>query len=159
MTSSDRVPHDFTYPELNYDSAPNTQPLIKLSFFKKLPEVTYEKFFFHWRTVHADLAAATKNFTVGNVQRYVQFSQPPEMRAQAALLNIPSLDYDACTELWIRSLDDWVRFSRSPEYARFAEDAKHFQQRPMAIMIGYENLIVGRAVPGEVGGRDGIILG
>ena len=46
---------------------------IKLAFyFKKLPEVSYEHFYEHWRTVHADLTVASKAFGIHKIQRYVQ---------------------------------------------------------------------------------------
>ena len=71
-----RINHQFNYPELSYDTEPNFQPCIKVSaFFKKLPSVSYETFFEHWQTVHADLVAATKAFQ-RNILRYVQVRRP-----------------------------------------------------------------------------------
>ena len=71
-----RINHRFNYPELSYDTEPNFQPCIKVSvFFKKLHSVSYEAFFEHWQTVHADLVAATKAFQ-RNILRYVQVRRP-----------------------------------------------------------------------------------
>lgn len=67
-----KIDHKFTYDRLNYDAEPNYQPCIKVSvFFKKLDSVSYETFFGHWRTVHADLAVAAQAFQ-DVIQRYVQ---------------------------------------------------------------------------------------
>lgn len=42
-------------------------------FFKKLDSVSYDTFFEHWQTVHADLAVATQAFQA-NILRYAQVS-------------------------------------------------------------------------------------
>ena len=68
-----KIDHSFTYPQLSYDAKKNTQPCIKLTFyFNKLPEVSYEQFYGHWATVHADLTVAAKAFGACEIQRYVQ---------------------------------------------------------------------------------------
>lgn len=67
-----KIDHKFTYDRLGYDAEPNFQPCIKVSvFFRKLDSVSYETFFGHWRTVHADLAVAAQAFQ-DVIQRYVQ---------------------------------------------------------------------------------------
>lgn len=69
-----KIHHNFIHPELSYDAEPNFQPCIKVSvFFKKRDSMSYETFFGHWRTVHADLAVATLAFQ-DSIQRYVQGS-------------------------------------------------------------------------------------
>ena len=66
------VPHEFTYPELDYDSKANFEPCIKVSiFFKKLDSITFDTFFEHWRTAHADLTVTTQAFR-DNIVRYTQ---------------------------------------------------------------------------------------
>lgn len=76
-----KIDHKFTFPQLSYDAPKNTQPCIKLSFyFNKLPEVSYEQFYGHWSTVHADLTVAAEEFGFLKIQRYVQvfsFSSNP----------------------------------------------------------------------------------
>jgi hypothetical protein len=68
-----KIDHKFTFPQLSYDAPKNNQPCIKLSFyFNKLPEVSYEQFYGHWSTVHADLTVAAKEFGLRKIQRYVQ---------------------------------------------------------------------------------------
>lgn len=67
-----KIDHDFTYKQLGYDVEPNFQPCLKVSvYFKKLDSVSYEQFFGHWSTVHADLASATQIFR-DVIQRYNQ---------------------------------------------------------------------------------------
>jgi hypothetical protein len=68
-----KINHTFTHPQLSYDAQPKTQACIKLSFyFNKLPEVSFDQFYGHWSTVHADLAVAAKGFGLCKLQRYVQ---------------------------------------------------------------------------------------
>ena len=68
-----KIDHKFTYPQLSYDAKPNIQPCIKLTFyFNKLPNVSYEQFYGHWSTVHADLTVASNGFAAQKIQRYVQ---------------------------------------------------------------------------------------
>lgn len=70
-----KIDHEFTHPQLAYDAEPNFQPCIKVSvFFRKIDSVSYETFFGHWQSVHADLAVATEAFR-HSIQRYVQVSQ------------------------------------------------------------------------------------
>lgn len=69
-----RINHNFKHVELSYDEEPNFQPCIKVSvFFSKLDSISYDTFFEHWQTVHADLAVATQAFQA-NILRYVQVS-------------------------------------------------------------------------------------
>jgi hypothetical protein len=66
---------NLTHPQLDYNAEPNFQPCIKVSvFFRKIDSVSYETFFGHWQSVHADLAVATQAFR-DSIQRYVQVSQ------------------------------------------------------------------------------------
>ncbi|KPM43011.1 hypothetical protein AK830_g3539 [Neonectria ditissima] len=79
-----KVEHEFTHPQLNYDSTPNFQSCIKVSvFFKKIDSIDYDTFFGHWQTVHADLAVATQAFRK-HIVRYCQ------VRSQLILHNILS---------------------------------------------------------------------
>ena len=67
-----QIEHEFTHPQLNYDSKPNFQRCIKVSvYFKKIDSIDHDTFFGHWRTVHADLATATKAFK-DHIVRYAQ---------------------------------------------------------------------------------------
>lgn len=74
-----KIDHKFTYPDkLGYDAKPNTQDCVKLTFyFSKLPNVSYEQFYGHWSTVHADLTVAARGFSAVKIQRYVQVERHP----------------------------------------------------------------------------------
>jgi len=66
------------------------------------------------------------------------------------------LDFDGCSEIWVKSWDDWERFSsvrfacqsqsqtnteQSPEYARLlAPDCDLFMAMPIKVMAGRGNL-------------------
>lgn len=106
-----KLDHQFNHQALSYDAEPNYQPCVKLSFFfNKLPEVSYEQFHRHWETVHADLTVAAKDFAVCKIQRYVQFHQTPEMKEKAKSLGLMHMDFDGCSEIWVKTWDDWQRF-------------------------------------------------
>jgi len=106
-----KIAHQFKHEELSYDQLPNYQPCIKLSFyFNKLPEVSYEQFHRHWETVHADLTVAAKDFTACKIQRYVQYHQDLEMKEKAKSLGLVHLDFDGCSEIWVKSWEDWEKF-------------------------------------------------
>ncbi|KAK5128228.1 hypothetical protein LTR85_002895 [Meristemomyces frigidus] len=161
MMTHKKIDHDFKNQRLAYDAPPNYQPCIKLSFFfNKLPDVSYEQFHRHWETVHADLTIAAKDFKLCRIQRYVQFHQTPEMKEKAKSLGLSHVDFDGCSEIWVKEWDDWMAFynvgSMSPEYAKAMQpDCAHFMAMPINVMAGYDNLIFGHAIPGE-GGKDGI---
>ena len=120
-----KIDHEFKNQSLSYEASPNYRPCIRLSFwFNKLPEVSDEQFHRHWETVHADLTVATKDFNVCKIQRYVQFHQAPEMKEKANSLGLEHLDFDGCSEIWVKSWDDWMRF--------FQVSCTRFHQRSVA---------------------------
>lgn len=97
------------------------------------------------------------------------------MKERAKSLGLEHLNFDGCSEIWVKSWDDWMAFfsvrtyspkttcdqspdenSQSPEYAAaLAPDCQHFMAMPIHVAVGYENLIFGEAVPG-MGGKDGV---
>ncbi|KAL4897836.1 EthD domain-containing protein [Aspergillus ambiguus] len=155
----EKIDHQFTHAELSYDAEPNYQPAIKVSvFFRKRPGISYDTFFGHWQTVHADLAVATQAFQ-GHILRYVQHHQTPVMKARAQSLGENVLDYDGCAQLWVRTWDDWMAFYTSKEYAAaLSDDCHRFMELPMNYMVGYENLVVGDTSR-VIGGKDGLLNG
>jgi len=107
-----KIEHRFNFPQLSYDSTPNYQPCVKLSFFfSKLPEISYEQFHRHWETVHADLTVATKSFADNKIQRYVQVHALPELKEKARELpGVELTDCDGCSEIYVKSWEDWEKF-------------------------------------------------
>ncbi|KAF2465272.1 uncharacterized protein BDR25DRAFT_318525 [Lindgomyces ingoldianus] len=118
-----KIDHKFALKFFDWDTKENHQPCIKLSFFfKKLPDVDDDHFQMHYNHVHADLTVASKEFNVVKIQRYVQVNfselyQSPKMKEKIRSLGMELLDYDACSQIWVKSWDDWERFFSSPEYA------------------------------------------
>ncbi|RVX71587.1 hypothetical protein B0A52_03771 [Exophiala mesophila] len=152
-----KIDHTFKHQSLAYDAKPNYQPYIRLSFyFSKLPEVSYEQFHRHWETVHADLTVASKPFKDFHIGRYCQFHQTPELKEKAKALGLAQLEYDGCSDIYVKNWDDWVQFYNSPDYAKaLAPDVSHFMAMPITIMVGYDNLIFGEAIP-DIGGNSGV---
>jgi hypothetical protein len=89
------------------------------------------------------LTFACEKFHAVKIQRYVQLYQSPEMKKKVQelgmevklsihayskyLLTSQLLNYDACSQIWVRNWDDWVEFASSPEYvAALMPDADHF---------------------------------
>ncbi|PYH87234.1 hypothetical protein BO82DRAFT_397148 [Aspergillus uvarum CBS 121591] len=65
--------------------APTTEPLIRLTLrLKKREDITHEQFHHHWTHVHGP--PVSDWLRPHGVIRYVQYHQPPELRAKAAAL-------------------------------------------------------------------------
>jgi len=47
---------------------------------------------------------------------FEQFHQTPELKEKAKELGLPQLEYDGCSDLYVKSWDDWMKFCKSPEY-------------------------------------------
>ena len=93
----------------------NRQPYLKiLFFFKKLPSVSDEYFHTHWSTFHADLSMSAKPFLISS-KRYVQFHA--DKRLAASIPGMIPLDFDGCSELWVKDFKAWQQLQDSPEYA------------------------------------------
>ncbi|KAF2404504.1 hypothetical protein EJ06DRAFT_526587 [Trichodelitschia bisporula] len=154
-----KIDHKFSYDELAYDTPKNYQPCVKLSFFfNKLPNVSYEHFHRHWETVHADLAISAREFGLCGLKRYSQHHQTPDFKEKVTALGMDLMDYDGCSEIWVRSMDDWERFFKSPEYnAAMSKDCANFMGMPIRVMAGREHLVFGKAIPG-LDGTDGITV-
>ncbi|KAF2677360.1 hypothetical protein K458DRAFT_447012 [Lentithecium fluviatile CBS 122367] len=147
-----KIDHKFSNPSLEWDAKENYQPCIKLSFFfKKLPDVDDDHFQMHYNHVHADLTVASKDFNVVKIQRYVQTYQTPEMKEKIKSLGMELLDYDACSQIWVKSWNDWEKFSTSPEYAAaLMPDAGHFmdyKKSGIKVFAGNDLIVFGKAIP------------
>lgn len=150
------VDHDFSHHQLHHDAKPNVQPYVKLTFyFKKRPDISYEAFHKHWQTVHADLAVGSKAFAAYNT-RYIQYHLYPEDKKKAASFEgFEMLDFDGSSEIHVKSFEDAKKFFESEEYvASMREDEGNWLARPVYMMVGYDNLIYGKAMEG---GTDGIM--
>ncbi|KAF2013900.1 hypothetical protein BU24DRAFT_464626 [Aaosphaeria arxii CBS 175.79] len=158
-----KIDHQFSDSRFEWDSKENLQPCIKLSFFfKKLPNVDDDHFQMHYNHVHADLTVASKQFDVVKIQRYVQTYQTPEMKEKIKSLGMEVLDYDACSQIWVKDWDAWERFSTSPEYAAaLLPDADHFMDYKTSgikCFAGHDMIAFGKAIP-DCDVKDGITRG
>lgn len=90
----------------------------------------------HYNHVHADLTVACKKFHAVKIQRYVQLYQSPAVKEMIKSLGMELLDYDACSQIWVKSWDDWVEFASSPEYAAaLMPDCAHFMDIASGIKV------------------------
>ncbi|KAI1614607.1 EthD domain-containing protein [Exophiala viscosa] len=142
--------HDFVFDRLSPEAKPNHQPYVKLTFFfKKRADISYEDFHKHWETVHADLAVASEPFGL-YIARYTQYHQTPQLKsaAETCVEGMELLDFDGCSEILVNSLDNAISFFKSPEYMEDMNlDEGNWLERPVRMMIGYDNLIFGQALP------------
>ncbi|KAF2741771.1 hypothetical protein M011DRAFT_413880 [Sporormia fimetaria CBS 119925] len=164
--------HQYTFPEVALGSGSNEQPYFRAQiFFNKKPDVTEEFFHEHWKTVHADLTIQTKASNV-LLTRYTQLHMDkasrdalePLFEAGGGLMH--PMNYDGAAEFYARSAEDFTTFiknvwasdnltgvlTRTGCGKRFADVVTGYQ-----VFGGYENLIMGSAIPG-LGGKDGIAL-
>jgi hypothetical protein len=125
-----------------------------------------------------DLARAEKT---GLMLSITQFHQTPELREKAKVLGLAQLQYDGCSDIYVKTWEDWMKFYQSPAYAEkmgrespllalFAfisaaradpnpnviADCEHFMSMPISVMVGYDNVIFGKAIP-DIGGKDGVL--
>lgn len=90
----------------------------------------------HYNHVHSDLTVGCKKFHAVKIQRYVQSYQSPEMKKKVQALGMEVLDYDACSQIWVKSWDDWVEFASSAEYsAALMPDGANFMDVTAGIKV------------------------
>lgn len=112
-----RAKHTFTFPSLTPGAGSSEQPYVRfLIFIKKRLDISYERFDEWWKTIHADLAVSVAGFG-GYCKRYVQLHQRPEHQAELKKYGMEPLPYDGIGEMYVKSLDDWVKFQSSPAFA------------------------------------------
>jgi hypothetical protein len=72
------------------------------------------------------------------------------------LEGIKMLEFDGCSEIFVKDWQDWVNFSGNEEYKRvMGPDCTHFMEMPISVYVGKENIIFGKSV--EEGGTDGLV--
>ncbi len=112
------VDHTFHHAKLAYDQPPSRQPCWRVNmFFNKKAGISEEYFLHHWNHVHADLVTGATAFKASNILRYNQFFQSAASRAVGEAIGYgPAMDWDACTEFLVVSVEDFVAFTKSQEY-------------------------------------------
>jgi hypothetical protein len=150
--------HPFTFSELRPSAGSNKQAYIRfLIFITKRPDIPQEKFHAWWRSVHADLAVSVENFG-GHCSRYVQLHTTPEHREELMKYGMKPLPYDGMGEMYVKSVEDWVKFQGSPAFEALVGDGANFMGGHVGVMAGYEHLIYGSKIENS-GGADGILPG
>jgi hypothetical protein len=121
-------PHNLLIPSL---------ACIKLSFFfRKSPTVTDAFFQKHYNHIHSDLTVACKKFHAVKIARYVQLYQSPGLKSKLQELGMDVLEYDACSQIWVRKWEDWEAFAGSDEYrAALMPDAEKFMNLEKGIQV------------------------
>lgn len=118
LKSSIQAHHTFTFPHLSPGEGSNEQPYIRfLMCIKKRADISDEKFHEWWKTVHADLAVSVSGFG-GHCVRYVQLHQTPEHKAELEKCGMQPLPYDGIGEMYVKSLEDWVKFQSSHAFSK-----------------------------------------
>ncbi|KAK5451325.1 hypothetical protein LTS15_008089 [Exophiala xenobiotica] len=155
------IQHDFVFDRLSPEAKPNHQPYVKLTFFfKKRSDISYEDFHKHWETV-GFLCTPPAPIVLricwwqpchfgARIDPLVEYHQTPQLKSAAntCVEGMELLDFDGCSEILVDSLDKAIRFFKSPEYVeKMNLDEGNWLERPVRMMIGYDNLIFGQALP------------
>ena len=109
-TSTSAKLNDGSIVQSNQEYGPIVPALSRQSRLVQCQLMSIQQFHRHWETVHADLTIATKDFLVCDIKRYVQFHQTPEMKEKAKSLGLEHLDFDGCSELWVKDFEDALKF-------------------------------------------------
>ena len=80
------------------------------------------------------------------------------MKKKIQSLGMELLDYDAVSTIWVRSWEDWEKFSGSLEYAAaLMPDAGNFMDlaQGIKVMAGHDMIVFGKGIP-DVDAKDGM---
>ncbi|KAL4798532.1 EthD domain-containing protein [Aspergillus venezuelensis] len=97
---------------------PPAKPLIRVSsFFTKDPSMSQSEFDTYWRETHGSLVVASKTFHAAKIQNYTQVHNHHDLNKQAATIGLSVLDFqwDACSEMYFQSWEDYQQFIGSDE--------------------------------------------
>lgn len=92
--------------------------LIRVScFFRKDPSISQDDFNTYWRDTHGSLVVASKIYRDTRIQGYTQVHNARELSKEAAEMGLSVLDFewDACSEMYFHSWEDYRRFAASDE--------------------------------------------
>lgn len=79
-----------------------------------MPQSEFEAY---WRDTHGRLAVASKAFSEAKVQQYTQIHNNKALNKEAAKMGLSLMDseWDACSEMYFRSWEDYLVFATSNE--------------------------------------------
>lgn len=71
----------------------------------------------HWRGTHGRLAIATKAFHEAQIQQYSQIHNDKALTKKASELGLTPVEFewDACSEMYVKSWEDYLVFATSDE--------------------------------------------
>lgn len=71
----------------------------------------------YWRDTHGRLTVASKAFSEAEIQQYTQIHKDKALNNEAANmgLSLMDLEWDACSEIYVKSWEDYLLFATSPE--------------------------------------------
>lgn len=86
-------------------------------FFSKRPSMTRSEFDTYWRDTHGALCVASRAFRASNCHEYTQIHNDHTLNKEAAKMGLPMLEFewDASSEMYFQSWEDYQRFANSDE--------------------------------------------
>jgi uncharacterized protein (TIGR02118 family) len=114
--------------EVVIKDGPVTPTMVKtISIAAKLPGLTLDEFFGHWRDVHGPMCAR-----IPAVRRYVQNHAIRDAYGRR------DMTHDGWAEIWFDSLEACRQAQQSPEWAELREDGKTLFSYPMGVGVARE---------------------
>jgi uncharacterized protein (TIGR02118 family) len=122
--------------------------IVTLGFYKRRPDLSWEQYSEHWRTIHGPLLRETPG-TNRYIRRYVQHHLRPNTAFGA-----DPLPYDGFSETWYDSIEDRLEMFASGIWAEvFIPDEEKFldRSRTAVSMIDHQLTVIGG--PTIIGGE------
>ncbi len=114
--------------EIVIKDGPTTPSMVKtITFASRLPGLTLDEFFGHWRDVHGSLCAR-----IPAVRRYVQNHGIREAYSKR------DMTHDGWAEIWFDSLEAMWQAQQSPEWAELRADGDTLFTRVMGVGVAQE---------------------
>ena len=114
--------------EIVIKDRPTTPSMVKtITFASKLPGLTLDEFFGHWRDVHGPMCAR-----IPAVRRYVQNHGIREAYSKR------DMTHDGWAEIWFDSLEAMWQAQQSPEWAELRADGDTLFTRVMGVGVAKE---------------------
>ena len=116
--------------EVVIKDGPTTPSMVKtVSIASKLPGLTLDEFFGHWRDVHGPMCAR-----IPAVRRYVQNHAIRDAYGKR------DMTHDGWAEIWFDSLEACWQAQQSPEWAALREDGTTLFTYPMGVGVAQERV-------------------
>ncbi len=114
--------------EIIIKNGPTTPSMVKtITFASRLPGLTLDEFFGHWKDVHGPMCAR-----IPAVRRYVQNHGIRDAYSKR------DMTHDGWAEIWFDSLEAMWQAQQSPEWAALRADGDTLFTRVMGIGVAHE---------------------